>query len=158
MASAATLGMRLDAAIDTLNSLSSTQLYTLIVGVTIVICVALLGSSPDTPEQQPHMPSSELAVKQQHRSNIANGPEPQWHIFRYVNYIVIAVFVGSVADFFYNLSSYWNESDLLIKFLFGWSVLLCYFFGFFGVSFVHDTINTDDEQQQQQAPESETVR
>jgi hypothetical protein len=139
-----TLGTRLDAAIHHIDSMSSMQLYAVIVGLTIVIAMILLGSE-NGPETELQVPS-ELKVKSSiHNSSAACsqkaiGPEPRWHIFRYVNTAVVAVFGWSVADFTLHCTAYLNDSDTLLKFLLGWSVLLCYCFGFFGISFVHDTI------------------
>ena len=47
-----------------------------------------------------------------------------------MNMLILVLFLASIVEF------YWNDS--LYVFLLGWSVFLCYFFGFFGVTFVHD--------------------
>jgi hypothetical protein len=129
------LCMQLDEALDTLDSLSSTQLYGAIVGFTVIACWAILAMSgtADTPELP--APTGSVVTKTIHK-----GPEPRWHIFRWVNVFAVVVFAWSVADFSLNATTYWNDSDsnVLFQFLIGWSSLLCYFFGFFGVSFVHD--------------------
>jgi hypothetical protein len=39
-----TLGMRLDAMISSVDTMSSFQMYSLIVAVTLVLCLALLGT------------------------------------------------------------------------------------------------------------------
>jgi hydroxymethylglutaryl-CoA reductase (NADPH) len=131
-----TLGMRLDAFIQQLDSLSSTQLYGIIVGFITIGTFLLLGSGDHPEELQMQL----AAVTQTKGSKVKAAPEPQWHIFRWVNYLAVAVFGWSVADFSMHAAKYLNDSDssVLLKFLLGWSVLLCYFFGFFGVSFVHD--------------------
>jgi hydroxymethylglutaryl-CoA reductase (NADPH) len=77
-------------------------------------------------------------------------PEPRWHIFSWVNLLAVVIFAWSVADFSIHASTYWNDSDsnVLFYFLLGWSSLLCYFFSFFGVTFVHDDLDQqhqDDE-------------
>lgn len=145
------LGMRLDAAVQQINAMSSMQLYVAIVGLTIVFTTLLLGSanygSPEmlrsnTSELKVHSPA---AAKQ-----TSGGPEPKWHLFKWINYAAVALFGWSVADFALNCTAYFNDSDKLMKFLAAWSLFLCYCFGFFGISFVHDTI---DQQQQQQQPE-----
>jgi len=40
-----------------------------------------------------------------------------------------------------------NDSGSLLKFLACWSTFVCYFFAFFGISFVDDDVLTQDEQQ-----------
>ena len=147
----ATIGMRLDAAIQQLDTMSSMQLYALIVGLTIVFATVLLSSASE-PEI---MPDSELrevnaatAVNHPQNNRRKGHPEPRWHIFRWVNYAAVAVFGWSVADFSLHCTKYLNHSDssVLLKFLLGWSLCLCYFFGFFGISFVHDTIAVEPEE------------
>lgn len=140
------LHRHLDDALHKLDSLSSTQLYGLIVVLTVFCCAAILVMS-DQPEL-PDLPASQKTHKSTTKAT-SNGPEPRWHIFRWVNVIAVVVFAWSVADFSLNATSYWNDSDsnVLFKFLIGWSLLLCYFFSFFGVSFVHDLEDADTQQQ-----------
>jgi hypothetical protein len=128
-----TLGMRLDAAIQALDSISSTYLYVLIVGLTVFVSFLVLGSANYS--EVPEMQFSNSRPKPN-----KTGPQPRWHIFGWVNFVTVALFVWSVGDFAINAQHYLNNSDssILLKFLLGWSVLLCYFFGFFGISFVHD--------------------
>jgi hypothetical protein len=131
-----TLGMRIDAALASIDSLSSTTLYALVVGATIVIALGLLGSAKEGEMNVPPTRgggggSSNAA----HSITSASGSscstnEPKWHIFRYMNMVILVLFLASIVEF------YWNDS--LYVFLLGWSVFLCYFFGFFGVTFVHD--------------------
>jgi hypothetical protein len=146
-----TLGMHIDRLIASIDSLSSTTLYALIVGGTIFVSLGLLGSAKegeitvaDMIHQQPpgnangnHQGAenncgtspSNSALSRQPRNGSA-VPEPKWQFFRYMNIVILVLFVASVVEF------YWNDS--LYMFLLGWSVFLCYFFGFFGVTFVHD--------------------
>jgi len=142
-----TAGMRLDQAIASLDNLSSTQLYVLIVGVTIAIALTVLppvhGEDELRAPPQPQRRSS--AVKHSGR------PEPRWHIFKWVNYAALIVLVGTVLDFSLHCHAYVSGEgggETLKKFLIGWSILLCYFFGFFGVSFVHDTMNEEEEEEE----------
>ena len=158
-----TLGMRLDAAIKKIDSLSSTQLYILIVGITIVVSFLVLGSAQQPADVVPHdgvtttsTTSTDRKITATRTSTIettSKGPEPRWHIFRWVNFATVALFIWSVVDFTTNATIYLNDNDssTLLKFLVGWSILLCYFFGFFGVSFVHEMT---EEQQQQQPTDS----
>jgi uncharacterized membrane protein YjfL (UPF0719 family) len=141
--------MRLDAAIQRLDSLTSTQLYALIVGLTVLISFVVLGSAADSVDVEQRQPVEEKRPRK--ASNKTGGhPEPRWHIFRWVNVAVAVVFSGSVADFFLHASQYITDSDVLLKYLGLWCLLLLYFFGFFGISFVHDDMSEQEEEEQQQ--------
>mgnify|MGYP006866114999 FL=1 len=65
-----------------------------------------------------------------------NEPQPKWFILELLNYAVAIGFLFSLGVFASNASAFVNDSSKLIQFLIGWSVSLCYFFGFFGISFV----------------------
>lgn len=133
-----TIGMRLDAAISTLDTLSSTQLYGIIVTLIIGLTFLILGPAPDTRLQPlPEVPPKKIKVME--------GREPRWHIFRWVNYATVFVFCWSVIDFGMHCSDYLQDSDAMLKFLAAWSILVCYFFAFFGISFVHDSIENSDQ-------------
>lgn len=137
--------MQVDALVQQMDNLSSTQLYGLIVGLTILVSFVLLGSSADIPVSLRDTTKETSSSSSTHRkrttvsSSSNRGPEPRWHIFTYVNYAIVACFVASVAEFGRNASAYLAADDnVVLYFLVAWSVFLCYFFGFFGVSFVHD--------------------
>ena len=134
-----TIGMRLDAAIQQLDTLSSTQMYGIVLGLTALVTFLVLGSA-----NHPEVPEMNFPVTGPKPSKL--GPEPRWHIFRWVNIVAVAVFVWSVVDFAVNATTYLNDADssILLKFLVAWSVLLCYFFGFFGISFVHGMTESSD--------------
>ena len=138
-----TLGMRVAAAMSDLNDISSTQLYVLIVIVTCLISTILLGSAEQ--QQPPEMTATNVAKQPTPRKaslpkDKNSPPEPRWYIFRMFNYAMLVAFVASVASFLWNYASYTVDSGVLLRFLVGWSVCLIYFFGFFGVSFVHDVV------------------
>lgn len=137
-----TIGQHIDAALAGIDSLSSTQLYALIVGATVVISFLLLGSASETAEIDYTLKKN--SPKKTLSKATSDAPEPRWHIFRYVNYTIVAAFLWSVAEFSLHAADYWSSSDALLAFLVGWSVFLCYFFGFFGVSFVHDITGGDE--------------
>jgi hypothetical protein len=150
--------MRLDALIATLDHLSSTQLYTLIVVATVGICLIVLGtgSHEDDPVVQPSVSNPVKLVKASIGSSGATsgaaaaasnnatgtsststrttGRQPRFWIFKYVNVAVSLLFLASILQFALNAPDYMEH---LNTFLLGWSVLLCYFFGFFGVSLIH---------------------
>lgn len=65
-----------------------------------------------------------------------NEPQPKWFILELLNYAVAIGFLFSLGMFASNASAFVNDSSKLIQFLIGWSASLCYFFGFFGISFV----------------------
>jgi hypothetical protein len=149
-----TLGMQIDAVLDEIDSLSSTQLYAIIVAVTVVISFVLLGTH-NAPDEvilstgTSASSSSSSPMKEKPTSAVSSGPEPRWHIFRWINWLAITAFIVSVVEFGWNASTYLHSADssVLFQFLVGWSVFLGYFFGFFGVSFVHDIHAADAEEQ-----------
>lgn len=131
-----TLGMRIDNAIDKLDSLSSTQLYAIIVGIAVIVCWTLLATA-----NQPEIPelTSAAATRPATPARKREGPEPRWHIMQWANVVAVVTFIWSVVHFALNATTYWNmDTNVLLKFLILWGSLLCYFFGFFGVTFVHD--------------------
>jgi hypothetical protein len=144
-----TLGTHLDLALDALDSLSSTQLYALIVGLTVIMCWAVLSMSaqPDLPE----LTTPVVTVLSSSSSSSPGRPEPRWHFIQWANIVAVVVFAWSVADFSLNATTYWNDAyssnsqNVLVKFLIGWSSLLCYFFAFFGVTFVHDLADVETQ-------------
>jgi hypothetical protein len=146
-----TIGMRLDAAIAQLDNLSSTQLYGLIVGLIIMVSFMILGPAAEMPDGDPVslLPPPEPKMIS-NPSHVKSHREPRWHIFRWVNYATVLAFGWSVVEFGLHCSDYLQDSDAMLKFLLAWSILVCYFFAFFGISFVHDTIENNEQQQQQQ--------
>ena len=147
-ATTTTIGMRLDAVLDQCNSLSSTQLYVVIVSATIGMCIALMGTKhnsynvemkqPPPPTVTPPVVHNNHTTKQP-SANL--GRQPRWHIFWWTNYLCMAGFVYSLAYFWTNASYYlYQQPDQLLHFLVGWSVFVGYFFGFFGISLVHQDI------------------
>ena len=141
-----TIGSKLDAAIE---SLSSTQLYALIVSFVIGISWILLGS-PDARHEalwnqnNNEKDKSRLSLKPttttttttttSTASSSSAIPEPRWHWFRIMNYAIVGAFGWSIAQFSH------SSDNFLFWCLLVWSVFLCYFFGFFGVTFVHESM------------------
>lgn len=74
----------------------------------------------------------------------SSAPQPKWVVLQTLNYVVLAVFVGSItyAALNYRRLSAAQEgssggvSGVLFPFLILWSACLAYFFGFFGISLV----------------------
>ena len=128
-----TIGMHLDAMLDRLDSLSSTQLYGIIVLATVGVSFLLLGSGGSAVD--------DVAFVKAPQSNPTNrivpkGRQPKWHILKWLNYAAIVGFVASVAKAAMHASGYLEDSFSLVQYLVGWSLFLCYFFGFFGISFI----------------------
>jgi hypothetical protein len=126
-----TIGMKLDALLSCLDSLPSTHLYALIVAVTVVISFSLLGSGGNQEEVCATHVSLPIQKKEP-----PSGPEPKWFVLKWLNYFAVATFMTSVVHFTWNAQAYLQDSGYLLRFLIGWSLFLCYFFGFFGISFV----------------------
>jgi len=144
-----TLGMQLDAMIVKIDQLPSTQLYGFIVAVTVGLCVVLLGTGNSNLEieqqrqQQQQKDANEL--KKPKVVAVDGGKQPKWHLFKWINYIAVSGFLYSVFFFCSNASQYLHHESqgVLVQFLVGWSVYLMYFFGFFGVSLIHEDIPTE---------------
>ena len=131
--------MQLDAMIAKIDALPSTQLYGLIVAATVGLCVILLGTGNSNLEMEQHLMKPKMVV-------VNAGKQPNWGLFKMINYIAVAAFLYSVFIFCSNASQYLHHESqgVLAQFLVGWSVFLMYFFGFFGVSLIHEDIPSDD--------------
>ena len=140
-----TLGMRVDSWLSQVDNLSSTQLYGLIVAATVGLCFVLLGSGQI--QDVPFDVNDHAKPKKKTKSSSSGLPQPRWHIFRWVNYGFTAAFLSSVGYFILHSSRYLHQDSqgVLLQFLLGWSVFLCYFFGFFGISLVHDITEEEEE-------------
>jgi len=78
-------------------------------------------------------------------NNNNNEPQPKWHILKMLNVIVVILFISSVFYSAYDVSGVLQDSHSLTRFLGIWSLSLCYFFGFFGISFLEiDDLYVDD--------------
>lgn len=152
-----TIGMRLDAVLSKVDQLSSTQLYGLIVAATVTLCVVLLGTGSNTHvelKQSPHTMTTTVKKKAHTgaRASAASSKggarQPRWYIFQWINYLAAAAFLWSVGTFCLNASTYLHHESqgVLVQFLVGWSLFLLYFFGFFGISLIHEDIPKEDEQ------------
>lgn len=144
-----TIGMQLDAMIAKIDQLPSTQLYGLIVAATVGLCVVLLGTGNSSLEieqqRQQQQQNDANDLKKPKMVVIDGGKQPKWHLFKYINIIAVAAFLYSVFIFCSNASQYLHHESqgVLVQFLVGWSVFLMYFFGFFGVSLIHEDIPSE---------------
>jgi hypothetical protein len=123
-----TIGMHVDAFVDGLDSLTSTQLYGIIVLGTVAVSFLLLGSG------SAEVDNVSMKLEKRTPPKAPTGRQPRWHILKWLNYAAIVGFVASVASF--AMQVYGGDSFSLLQYLVGWSVFLCYFFGFFGISFI----------------------
>ena len=125
-----TIGMQLDAMLARLDSLSSTQLYGIIVCFTVAISFLLLGSGSTVDD----VPLVEMTKKKKTPLPPNVGRQPKWFVLKWCNYAAIVSFVASVGKA--AMHAYQQDSFSLVQYLIGWSLFLCYFFGFFGISFI----------------------
>jgi hypothetical protein len=156
-----TLGMRLDAILSGIDQLPSSQLYAVIVAATVGLCVVLLGTGNSNAlelqqRKQDMMNASTacdndtLLKKPTNNTNNSGGnhKQPKWHIFKWINYLAVGAFLWSVYTFCSNASQYLHHESqgVLVQFLVGWSVFLLYFFGFFGISLIHEDLNPNENE------------
>jgi len=156
----------IDTVISQLQTVSTTQVYATVIAVSLAFAFFLLNSGGGSsafaikenessdPLRKPMAPM----VRKQQQQRAASTPEPKWHILKITNYVAATGFLLSVLQFASNASTYLNDSTSLLQFLSVWSVFLCYFFGFFGISFVElddfadQPLSSQQQQQQQQQP------
>ena len=142
MTTVPTLGERLDDLVDRIDSIPSTQLYIAAVVTSVVFSFMLLNSGGSDGMVDPaRIPDSIARLppvqrKKRQGSGEDDEPEPKWHILTILNYAAVTSFTSSVLYFATDASRFLADSASLLKFITGWSVFLCYFFGFFGISFV----------------------
>eukprot|EP00536_Pseudo-nitzschia_multiseries_P009131 jgi/Psemu1/288249/fgenesh1_pg.248_\ len=150
-----TLGMRLDNMIAHIDQIPSTQIYGLIVAATVGLCVVLLGTGNSNLEIH-HQRQMRLQQQSQNddlkkpkmAASARSGKQPKWHLFKWINFVAVGGFLYSVFTFCSNASRYLHHESqgVLVQFLVGWSIFLMYFFGFFGVSLIHEDIPREEEE------------
>jgi 4-amino-4-deoxy-L-arabinose transferase-like glycosyltransferase len=148
-----------------IDDLSSTQLYTAIVAATCGLCYGLMGTGGEQ-----NLPSPQALRNAENDNNNNNNnnaksykvtkvkQQPKWYLFKYINVGVFFLFCLSVAVFLWNATSYISDNGMLTQFLVGWSLCLGYFFGFFGVFFIHDDISKDHDDEEDENEEKTTVK
>jgi hydroxymethylglutaryl-CoA reductase (NADPH) len=162
--------MQIDAVIARLQNVSAVHLYAAIVAVSLTFSFFLLNSGGGSsaladmdardggkdalrkPKAHRAKPPKRAATSVSVSEN--DEPEPRWHILKATNYAAAILFTLSVLQFASNASTYLNDSTSLLQFLFVWSIFLCYFFGFFGISFIEldDFVDQQPSQQAQHQP------
>jgi hypothetical protein len=157
--SAPTIGMRLDSLVSAVDSIPLTYRAFVIICCAFAYTLLKEGSGgPNVTNAQVDYQIRKITsdpVKKVSKRLDTNEPQPKWHILKLCN---IAAVIGLLTSFFQfasNASTYLNDSSSLLKFLAIWSTCLCYFFGFFGISFIDaDELERGEllepEQQQQQ--------
>ena len=161
-----TIGTRIDAVIASLESLPNTNpeiIYATLIGASLIFSFLVLnsgGSSMATmlpPEgdadslNKPTKIIPKANKKPVSPTSTSDEPQPKWHILRLTNYVVTFGFLFSVLQFASNASTYLEDSSTLLQYLVIWSVFMCYFFGFFGISFIElDDLGSEPQNQQHQ--------
>ena len=153
---AQTVGQKIDSVSASLSTIefSTSQLYATTIILSLTFSFYLLnsgkGSSALTTinDNKDTSPVNSLHKPKKQQLQKSSSPEPKWHILKITNYVAATGFLLSVLKFASNASTYLNDSSSLLQFLFVWSVFLCYFFGFFGISFLDlDDFAVDGQQQ-----------
>jgi hypothetical protein len=133
-----TMGMRVDKALNVIETMPSTHLYGVLLIASVAFSFLLLNcGSPSTVQHINNNPALIPTPSVKSRSAVdPDEPQPKWFILKGLNFAVMAGFILSLVKFVSNASTYLNDSSSLFRFLAVWSFFLCYFFGFFGISFV----------------------
>jgi uncharacterized membrane protein len=156
--------MHIDAVIAHIQTASTTHLYATVIAVSLAFSFFLInsGGRSSALEIMNCDDGSESLKKHTPRKQRrpASAPEPKWHILKMTNYLVTTGFMLSVLQFASNASTYLNDSTSLFQFLSIWSISLCYFFGFFGISFIEldDFVDQPPSQQHQQPVVSQVAQ
>ena len=72
-------------------------------------------------------------------SEASDPPEPKWWLLEWMNYLIMAIFLGSVCYHVQQTTfapKLQRDATSLLPMLTIWSCCMAYFFGFFGISFV----------------------
>ena len=149
-----TIGMKIDSVIATIDAIPYT--YQAFVIVCCVFAFLVLNSNQPTSSTTDRTMNAKNNAIKQHDDPMKNVtkrslssstpskptdevPQPKWHILKLLNIVSV---IGLLTSFFWfasNASTYLNnDNNVLFKFMALWSTFLCYFFGFFGISFIDD--------------------
>ena len=152
--------MRLDQFLEDIEAMPSTQLYAILLATSVAFSFLLLNcGSPPLPARTSSAVTQPAYIEKQRlvKPRSPNEPQPKWFILKLLNYAAVFGFIISLAKFASNASTYLNDSSTLFQFLAGWSVFLCYFFGFFGISFVDADEIMADSEAASEVPEKDIV-
>lgn len=133
-----TIGMRIDALIDEINSIPTMCACGAFCIFSLVFAFVLLnyGGANDNGNTTSTKPSKRISAPVALKTKDYNENEPRWCILKRLNCIFVFSFVISIMLFASNASECINDQSTLLMFLIGWGAFLSYFFGFFGISFV----------------------
>eukprot|EP00591_Stephanopyxis_turris_P003730 CAMPEP_0195524884 /NCGR_PEP_ID=MMETSP0794_2-20130614/24981_1 /TAXON_ID=515487 /ORGANISM="Stephanopyxis turris, Strain CCMP 815" /LENGTH=623 /DNA_ID=CAMNT_0040655205 /DNA_START=98 /DNA_END=1969 /DNA_ORIENTATION=+ len=133
-----TMGMRLDALISKAEALPSTVVYGILLLTSVAFSFIILNSGNPTtiPENSSRTGYKNPIPTKQKIARSPNEPQPKWHILTLLNCAMVVGFLASVGKFASDATCYLNDTSTMLVFLIFWSVCLCYFFGFLGISFV----------------------
>jgi hypothetical protein len=171
--SAPTVGMLIDSVIAEVQNVTTTQLYATVIALSLAFAFFLINSGGGNPaalisitEEDTSSAADSLKKKnmvvprpppQTTRGGTSSTPEPKWHILKIMNYIIATGFTLSVLQFASNATTYLNDSTSLLQYLTIWSISLCYFFGFFGISFIDLDDLVADQQTTQMVQQQQPV-
>ena len=157
-----TIGTRIDAVFASLESLPHTNpeiIYATLIGASLIFSFLVLNSGgssmatmlPPEGDADSLIKPTKIKANKKPVSPTSDEPQPKWHILRLTNYVVTFGFLFSVLQFASNASTYLEDSSTLLQYLVIWSVFMCYFFGFFGISFIElDDLGSEPRNQQHQ--------
>jgi len=140
------------------SSLDSSTSYLIFVTVSVAFSSFLVSGAPKFHSSIPLDTNVHRDSKSKRPIN-KDQPEPKWHVLKILNFAAVISFVTSILYFASDLPTYLNDSSTLLKFMAGWSVFLCYFIGFFGISFVDaDELCEEETETGAEAPSSRPTK
>jgi hydroxymethylglutaryl-CoA reductase (NADPH) len=123
---------------EAIGSANPLLMYVVLVGITLVLVTLLFITNAANGDHSNlsslHRPLS--APNGSKQSLHLSPKEPRWHVFLWVNILATVLFVLSVVDFASHISDYGTTQSS--KYLVIWSIFLCYFFSFFGISLIYE--------------------
>jgi hypothetical protein len=147
-----TVGQTLDALLSGWDGMSTVQVYVVTVSIMIVASFIIL-SPPPTNDDNAAVLQAQMAAQSRvavvGKSSRPTLRKPAWHGWvRLLNFVALATFLISLVAFFSDATLYSADKPILYRFLIGWSIYLCYFFSFSGVSLLYDSLEEAEQQQQ----------
>jgi hypothetical protein len=150
-----TVGQTLDALLSSWDELSTVQVYVVTVSIMIVASFIILSPPPTNDSNaaaasamQQQLEEAQSRVAAMAKSSRPAQQKPAWHGWvRLLNFVALATFLISLVAFFSDATHYSADKPILYRFLIGWSMYLCYFFSFSGVSLLYDSLEEAEQQQ-----------
>mmetsp|Transcript_31331 Transcript_31331/g.36128 ORF Transcript_31331/g.36128 Transcript_31331/m.36128 type:complete len:666 (-) Transcript_31331:63-2060(-) len=139
-----TVGMRLDELIEQVNSSPVSVGYAALFLVSVMFAFLVMNTGNDLSQNTDTLMGKTTETNSQKLSTpfgMRSDPQPRWDVLKILNFVAVLSFILSVVKFASDFSTYVADSSTLVIFLGVWSGFLCYFLGFFGMSFIdHDEI------------------